>query len=76
MNQHQGVGRVLRILRTNAGLSQEAVANLLGISRSAYSYYETGKSLPSLAAVRKLAEFYGVSADVFLYPERFVSERP
>lgn len=65
------ISRILRLLRVNRGLSQEAVAKVLGISRPAYSYYETGKSLPGLAAIRKLAEFYGVSADVFIYPERF-----
>lgn len=37
--------RVLRKVRTN--YSQEDMARLLNISRSTYTYYETGKSEPN-----------------------------
>ena len=40
----------LRYYRTQAGYSQRQVAEYLGLCRSAYTYYETGKSTPSAAA--------------------------
>lgn len=58
----------LRVLRTNAGLTQKAVAGLLQISRSAYSYYELGTTTPNVSMLYQLSRFYGVSADVFFTP--------
>lgn len=37
----------LRYYRTRAGYSQRQVAEYLGLSRPAYTYYETGKAPPA-----------------------------
>lgn len=61
-------GHRLRGLREERGMSQEAVARALGISRTAYNKYESGAIRP----VRKLAELselFGVSADYILGQE-------
>ena len=42
-------GKRCKILRQERGLTQQQVADALGISRSAYAYYEIGGSEPSLA---------------------------
>ena len=39
--------RVLRMLRTNTGLSQQALADKLGLSKSAVNMYERGEREPS-----------------------------
>ena len=52
----------------------ERIAEKLGVGRTAYVYYETGKALPALPTVRLLMELYQVSADAFLYPERYLAE--
>lgn len=62
--------RVLRQTRMAANMTQDVVAAALGITRSAYTYYESGKAVPDLAAVRKMAEIFKVPAEVFIYPER------
>lgn len=62
--------RVLRQSRMAAHMTQDAVAAALGITRSAYTYYESGKTAPDLAAVRKMAEIFKVPAEVFIYPEQ------
>ncbi len=65
-------GDRLRALREEKGLSQEAVAEILGISRTAYNKYESGVIKP----VRKLEELsalFGVSTDYILGQESEVS---
>ncbi len=52
--------------RKRAGLSQEALADQMGISRQAVSKWETGESEPELSKLRQLAEIFGVSADWLL----------
>lgn len=62
--------RVLRQTRMAANMTQDVVAAALGITRSAYTYYESGKAVPDLAAVRKMAEIFKVPVEIFIYPER------
>lgn len=58
----------LKKLRLNKKLTQQDVANLLGITRQAYGYYEseTSKREPDLASVKKLAELFDVTTDYLL----------
>ena len=53
----------LKKIRKQYKLTQEDVAKFLGISRSGYTYYETGKSLPSIDVLKKLAAMYDTSID-------------
>ena len=56
--------RKLRKERTK--YSQEDMAELLKISRSTYTYYETGKSEPSYDKLHKLAEIFAVDYNTLL----------
>ena len=60
------LGKKLRILRENRSLTQQEVARRIGVDRSTYSYYETGKSMPRLNKLIKLAHYYHVSSDFLL----------
>jgi transcriptional regulator with XRE-family HTH domain len=60
------IGQRLKLLREEKGLKQVDIANMLGIGRTTYTQYETGKSEPDLATVTKLADFYEVSTDYLL----------
>lgn len=53
----------LRFLRKEYNLTQEALSDMLNISRQAYSNYETNKRTPDLDALLRLAQFYHVSLD-------------
>lgn len=55
----------LKELRIIHNYNQADVAAVLGIVRQTYSHYETGKRKPSYNALAKLANFYGVSMEVF-----------
>ena len=52
--------------RKRAGLSQEALAEKIGVSRQAVSKWETGDAEPELNKVRPLCAVFGVSADWLL----------
>lgn len=53
----------LVILRNIKGLTQEAVAEAIGISRQSYSKWEQGETIPDVNKCDKLAKFYGVTID-------------
>jgi len=60
MGKHE-TGILLRTLRQNAGLSQEYVSGRLGVSRTTYTAFETGRSEIGLTAIQNLANLYEVS---------------
>lgn len=62
----------LRELRTKSGLTQKDVANIIGKTFQAYSYYENGKREMDMNTLSTLANFYGVTIDYLLGN----SERP
>lgn len=59
----------LVMLRNIHGLSQEAVAGKIGISRQAYAKWETGATVPDIEKCRLLAEVYGTTIDSLVRTE-------
>lgn len=53
-------------LRTTRGLSQDAVAEAVEISRVAYTRYENGTRLPKTDVACRLAAFFGITVDQLL----------
>lgn len=53
----------LRAERKKAKLTQEDMARQLGITRAAYTLYETDKTQPSLESAAKIAEILKTSLD-------------
>ena len=60
------IGENLKKLRQAKGLSQEALARVLNISRQAYCRYENDQREISLDALCALADFYEESTDSIL----------
>lgn len=63
--------KMLRNVRTACGYSQHEVADMLNISRSTYTYYETGKTSPDIPTLHKLAILFSIPVEAFLYPEKY-----
>ena len=53
----------IRALRRRAGLSQEELAETVGVSRQAVSKWESGASVPELDKLVALSAFFGVTID-------------
>ncbi len=59
-------GNRLKELRTKAGLTQQKLGELLGVSKSVVSYYELQERTPSPEVLVKLASIFHVSSDYLL----------
>jgi transcriptional regulator with XRE-family HTH domain len=57
----------LLALRKERGLTQQALAEMVGMHISQIRRYESGQSQPTLDAIRKLAVALSVSADMLLF---------
>lgn len=68
---NENTGEILKKLRKEHGLTQQDVSGLLGIDRTTYTFYETGKTVPSLSTVKKLARMYSCSVDYLVYGEEY-----
>ncbi|MCL2569084.1 MAG: helix-turn-helix domain-containing protein [Oscillospiraceae bacterium] len=62
----QSLGEALRAQRIRCNMTQEFVAEALGVSRQAVSKWENGTSDPSTSNLIALAKLYGVSAEELL----------
>lgn len=59
MDQQQ-IGFFLKSLRENKKLTQEELAELLGVSGRTVSRWENGRNIPDLSVLVQLSDFYGV----------------
>lgn len=59
--EEKKIAERLRLIRTEHNLKQEDLAKVLGIDRSAYSGYETGRTKLSVRNLCALADIYNVS---------------
>ena len=59
----------LVMLRNMYGMSQEEIAEKIGISRQAYAKWENGATVPDIEKCKRLADFYNVTVDSLLKTE-------
>ena len=57
------MGGRIRQMRKQKNLSQEVLAQVLGVSFQAVSKWETGAAMPDVAMIPAIASFFGVSTD-------------
>ena len=62
----RSLGEALKAHRTDCKMTQEFVAEHLGVSRQAVSKWENGTSDPSTSNLLALAKLYGISAEDLL----------
>ena len=64
-----GFPEQLKKARLDKGYTQQQIADLMGITKSAYCGYETGKRQPDVAKIKQLARILNISGDVLLETE-------
>ena len=67
------LGEKLQELRKSRGLTQEALAEELHVSRAAVSKWESGRGWPSIDSLKEVSAFFGVTIDELLSAERLIT---
>ena len=68
------IGSKLKNARNNIGLTQEQVAEVLGVSRQTISNWENNKSYPDIISVIKMSDIYSISLDHLLKEENSMKQ--
>lgn len=64
------LGERIKACRQNAGMSQEKVAELVGVSHQAVAKWETDQTAPNTKNLFRLAEIFGTTVDLLLTSEK------
>ncbi len=64
------IGTFLKQLRNEKGITQEQLAEILGVSGRTVSRWETGTNLPDLSILVQISEYYDVEIKEILNGER------
>lgn len=56
----------LKVYRTQAGFTQEEIAEKLGVSRQAVAKWERGDSMPDIECLVNLSEIYHTTVDMLI----------
>lgn len=57
------MGEIIKALRKRKGISQETLAQVLGVSCQAVSKWENGNTMPDIGLIPAIAAYFGVSTD-------------
>lgn len=57
---------VLRLLRNEKNMSQQELADALGVSKSAVNMYERGERQPNFETLEVIADYFNVDTDYLL----------
>ena len=60
------IGNNIAALRKEKGITQEELANILGVSAQAVSKWENNSSCPDVALLTDIADYFGVTVDALL----------
>lgn len=58
--------KILKLLRTEKNMSQQELADALGISKSAVNMYERGERQPNFEILESIADYFNVDIDYLL----------
>lgn len=68
---YKAICKNLKKFRKGCNLSQQQVAESIGIDRSTYAYYESGRTIPGFDTMDMLTKIFNIS-----YDELFASVKP
>ena len=69
------IGMFIAALRRSRGMTQQEVAQSLGITDKTVSKWETGNGDPDITMIPALAELFGVTTDEILRGERIIKDK-
>ena len=60
------LGKTIKYLREQKGITQEKLAKSLNVIRGTLSNWEIDHAIPDIETIKKIAEFFNVSTDYLL----------
>lgn len=63
LSKMKHIGKIIKAIREDKGLTQQQVAELVNMHRSNYSKVESGERDLSIDAVNKVAKYFGMTID-------------
>ncbi len=69
------IGKFIALNRKNKGLTQEQLAEKLGVTNKTVSRWETGKYMPDLSLLKPLSEELGITLNELLSGEKIENEK-
>ena len=73
MEFNMTIGQKIAQLRTRADISQEQLAETLGVSRQSVSKWEMDQALPQIDKVLQISELFNISTDELLHEKMEIS---
>lgn len=67
---------MLHKIRTDKGLSQQRLADLLFVDRSTVASWETGRRVPDAVTIRKIADSLGIDVNILMGSDDSFGEKP
>ena len=68
----QKTGAYLAMLRKIKGMTQQEVADRLGVSNKTVSKWESGRGIPGIDSLKAISQVFGVSIDSLLSGEELL----
>ena len=72
-SEHMEFCEKLQVLRKQKNLTQEELAEVLFVSRTAVSKWESGRGYPSIDALKAVSKFFGITIDELLSGDELLS---
>jgi len=66
------LSKKLQELRKQKGITQDELAKLLFVSRTAISKWESGRGYPSITSLKAIADLFNISIDSLLSGEELI----
>ena len=63
------IPEILKACRKGVNMTQAQFAKTIGIKRSAYAYYESGRTRPKIETLRTIAKVYGLDVNTLISNE-------
>ena len=63
------IPEILKACRKEVNMTQAQFAKTIGIKRSAYAYYESGRTRPKIETLRTIAKVYGLDVNTLISNE-------
>ena len=68
--EETNISQILKACRQKAGITQAQFAETIGVKRSAYAYYESGRTKPKFETLKTIAKVYNLDLNTLLATEK------